>query len=339
MNFSLSVFASLQVRVADTRCRGARSVVRVNQYRAQCQATYCDFRQSMVEHPIERRLPEAHQKPPLYSPMRPPAPLSPYNRNHQHPQGSNSLKASSSLRYGTPTSPSSPQLGSATTAGSSPDRLNRANSSWSHQDTVHSAESAPAPPPAAGATASSVSNGRLDSQVAGYHAQQQPEARSSVVSRSRSGRKRVAGSAAGLSVGSAAGSAASAWVQSHSAHQLAANVKALAAEVCCCYQCFECVLPVVLPAAMSQSNCASCCMLVQRLWYIYHLLALLPMYCLLSIYCLSQHRSQMLPHTERILGAFLPCHEIALPPLPLSNSRLCLLPFPHLVILVKLKIV
>ena len=202
---------------------------------------------------------ESFQKPPLPSPKRPPAPPSPYNRCSQATQPSNPFRGRPTLRHSNSASRHSPhhsasgfhtgtsgeldQMGIAggpMHSGShhpesySVQQMNRTNSSHSYESSMHRAEhSKPYPPlaePMVISMQGQIQDSQLDDILPGDD-RQQAEPRLGTARSSRSNRTRPGGSRAGSRASSAIGSAPSAWVQSHSAHQLAANVKALAAEV------------------------------------------------------------------------------------------------------------
>lgn len=203
---------------------------------------------------------ESYQKPPLPSPRRPPAPPSPYNRCSQATQPSNPFRGRPTLGHSnsacrpsphhsapgflTGTSGELDQMGIAGVpmhSGThhpesySVQQMNRTNSSHSYESSMHRAEHPKPYPiylaePMVISMQGQIQDSQLDDILPGDN-RQQAEPRLGTARSSRSNRTRPGGSRAGSRVSSAIGSAASAWVQSHSAHQLAADVKALAAEV------------------------------------------------------------------------------------------------------------
>ena len=209
--------------------------------------------------PAPWNISESYQKPPLPSPKRPPAPPSLYNRSSQATQPSNPFRGKPTLRHSNSTSqPGRHRTASGCLTGTvgeldcmgiagepmhngnfdadcqSAQRMNRSNSGWSNESRINRSENAKPYRPLVESKSVSMPGQMMGSQVDGALPDddcQQVEPRPSVARSSRSHRTRPGGSRAGSRASSAIGSAASAWVQSHSAHQLAANVKALAAEV------------------------------------------------------------------------------------------------------------
>ena len=214
---------------------------------------------------------EARQKPPLPSPRRPPAPPSPYNRSTPAAQPSNPYQGRSTLRHTNhalqANSPRQSSLGYLINTPSEVDHMDSAkwksqlegqhvtSSSAQRLDATHTPPSQqgnlnyPAPGTTQQASSMPDSMGNGQAGMPGFDQRIRSNNKLGTARTSRSGRSRGPGSRAG----SAMGSAASAWAQSHSAHQLAANVKALAVEVCCLCE-VACCLDFAMSSVLDKSR-------------------------------------------------------------------------------------